>query len=978
MARSKGFNLLSALSVVLVAAPCTLVAQGTTSSALTGVVRDPAGKPLAGATVRIISGAMIGGEKVARTSENGSYRFPMLAPGLYKISVETQGYPTLSGLEFLELGRTSNVNWKFQAAAAATVEVVADAAAEVNTEAVGVSTSFTSAVMEGLPTGRDLTQVAALTPGVTASDDTSGATVRAWGGDGAANAYTIDGLNVGDAKSGEKWVYANPDWFSQVSVGGLGAGAEFGGFSGAIINGVVKTGGNDLSGVLSAYYQDNSWAALRTNPRIGINQYTGVDERKLYDGTYSSYSASVGGPIIKDKLWYFISAESNTDSATDSPVGVTFPVKLSNPRYLGKLTWQVIPSATWDLFMEYDAVNRDNKYGTAQYAHEAAQRQESPSRLLTTSWTQAISSQAVLTLRFSSLSARDDRSSYNPNGYSIRLGGTGGLLANVVTAVGLSDVVFPQLINKRFAGNVNAGDLLRQNFRGRNTLSGTFDLFQNAAGSHAIRTGFEWEQSTNQEQRWIAGPGASLQNRIGVAYRASIWTDPNDPTYRELNPSSAQIGSGRDVSTRMDRAMLFAEDTWTINPSIQIRPGLRFETFKGRGFGGSTLWSTKTLAPRLGFTYNITSDQSQVLKAHVGRYYAGMSSDYFQRAIPNTYFNTGVYRWGTSTMLVDPLNPSAIPVGTLRYSQNFNNSTLNPDQKQPYTDEALLSYDIRVAKNWTVGVTGVYRAQKDILVQKDLNWDNTPGFVIDNVTVTSPVTGQTYPVKVSSRTLSDPTNGHSYYITNSDEAKNYYRMLTFSIERAMANHWSLSASMTYAGSEGNYNTSAAQDQSFADPNSQINFRGKLPYVNDREGRIRATYEFPWAWKTRISGIFTYLSGERYTPFLDLSQQTLELNQTSLGVYAAPLGSFKYPSRHLLDLKVTQDLNFSKKVRGEVFLDVFNLLNESHAYYWDTTIADDTNSVGFPSSIVITPLASYQRPYNVDNPRRARVGFKLKF
>ena len=231
---------LSSLALFLAASSATLVAQGTTSSALTGVVRDPSGKPMAGVLVRVSSSAMIGGERTTRTSENGSYRVPMLPPGLYKISVETPNFPGLSGLEILELGNTSIVNWKFQPAATATVEVVSNSVGAASGEAVGVSTSLTSEVLANVPTGRDLTQVAALTPGVNATDTTSGAAVRAWGGDIYGNSYTIDGLNVGDAKSGEKWVYANPDWFSQVQVSGLGASAEFGGFSGAVINGVSQ------------------------------------------------------------------------------------------------------------------------------------------------------------------------------------------------------------------------------------------------------------------------------------------------------------------------------------------------------------------------------------------------------------------------------------------------------------------------------------------------------------------------------------------------------------------------------------------------------------------------------------------------------------------------------------------------------------------------------------------------------------------
>lgn len=952
---SRHSYLLRPLAFVLAAAPM-MMAQGNTTAALQGVVRDAQGKALPNASVRISSDALIGGERVAKTSENGSFRFPLLPPGLYAIAVDAPGYPAKKTVELLSLGQTTQSNFKLVAEATATVEVVS-VAGVADTASVSVTSNLTSEVLENVPTGRDLTQVAALTPGVTVSDSTSGATVRAWGSDGAGNAYTIDGLNVGDAKSGEKWVYANPDWFSQVQVGGLGAGAEYGGFSGAFINGVVKSGGNTFSGTVSAYYQKNSWAALRNNPRLAAT------ERALYDGYYSSLSASVGGPIIKDKLWYFISAESEKDSATDSPIGVNFPVKRDTPRFLGKVTWQVMPTATWDAFFEYDKIDRDNKYANRYYTHDAAQKQDSPSRLFTTSWIQSLGSSTVLTLRYAGLNARDDRFSYNPTGYTMDVSGSGGLAAGVNTALGLSDVAAPELIGKSYWGNVRRNDLLRSNGRARNTFSGTLDFFAtgllSAADSHAFRMGFDIEQSTNQELRWIASPN-------GIAYRTRVRTGG-------LRPYRAETGRGRNVNTRMDRAMFYIQDTWTVNNRLQIVPGIRFENFKGRGFGGETLWSTKTIAPRLAFTYNVTEDQRQVARLTLGRYYAGMSSDYFQRAIPGSYQNTNVFYWGSSSNLVNPYNPTLIPVNTTingpdyAYAYNFNASTLDPNHKQPYTDEVTLGYNLRVGKNWMFSVSGVYRGQADILVQNDPSWSN-PAYTVGTLNVTSPITGQTYKTYISDIVLGDPNNGHKFYITNSSDAKNYYRMLTMSAERAMDNGWSLSASMTWASSEGNYDTTAAQSvDNFNDPNAQINSRGRLGFVNDREARVRGTYEFPWAWKTRISGTFTYLSGERYTPTIDMSN-VFELNQNALSIYAAQRGSARYPSRHTLDVRVSQDVPLSKRVRAEAFLDVFNLLNDGKAYAWDTTVATDAGTV----------LSSYQNPIYTDDPRRVRVGFKLRF
>jgi hypothetical protein len=180
--------------------------------------------------------------------------------------------------------------------------------------------------------------------------------------------------------------------------------------------------------------------------------------------------------------------------------------------------------------------------------------------------------------------------------------------------------------------------------------------------------------------------------------------------------------------------------------------------------------------------------------------------------------------------------------------------------------------------------------------------------------------------------------------------------------------FSFYAALTWAKSEGNYSASAAQSvDNFNDPNVKINDYGRLPFVNDREARVRIGYESPWAWKTRISATFTYLSGERYTPLMDMSN-VFELNQNALTINAAPRGSGRYPSRHLLDLRLSQDLNLAKALKAEVFVDVFNLLNEGKSFQWNETVSNDSG----------VPLGSYQQPVYTDDPRRVRFGFKMKF
>ena len=201
--------------LALVATPAALLAQSSTTSALTGLVRDAKGKPLPGATVRISSSAMIGGEKVMRTAENGTYRFPMLPPRALP-HCRGDPWPDLP-LRFGAPGTGPHLDGELGSsppAASAVVEVV-ESAANMDATPVGVTANYNTTELATLPTERTLSGIMNLTPGVNST--------RAWGGDSRDNAYMMDGINISDPQSNSRWIEPNPDWFSEIQVGGIGA-----------------------------------------------------------------------------------------------------------------------------------------------------------------------------------------------------------------------------------------------------------------------------------------------------------------------------------------------------------------------------------------------------------------------------------------------------------------------------------------------------------------------------------------------------------------------------------------------------------------------------------------------------------------------------------------------------------------------------------------------------------------------------------
>ncbi|MBK9965773.1 MAG: TonB-dependent receptor plug domain-containing protein, partial [Holophagales bacterium] len=112
-----------------------------------------------------------------------------------------------------------------------------------------VSTSFGGDYINKQAVPRNYYQVITTAPGVNADTGTSGSAILAYGGTSESqNAFTLDGVNVADSGSGAHWVLPSIQWMEEIQVGGLGANAEYGGYTGGVINGVTKSGGNELKG----------------------------------------------------------------------------------------------------------------------------------------------------------------------------------------------------------------------------------------------------------------------------------------------------------------------------------------------------------------------------------------------------------------------------------------------------------------------------------------------------------------------------------------------------------------------------------------------------------------------------------------------------------------------------------------------------------------------------------------------------------
>ena len=316
-------NRLTQLSLTLVASSISILAQDS-FGALTGVVRSQSGQPIAGATVRL-SGSALQGVRIVKTDSNGLYRVALVPPGKgYTINISAEGFSTSQKSADILLGQTINADANLSVISSTTVEVSATSLF-VDKSDVKTSTNFTSDDFDVLPrTNRAMTTAALLSPGVSSGYGTGGrVTMR--GQSGLGNRYYLNGVDIADntygGSSGSGQFYID-DSIAEFQILQSPVNAKYGGFSGGVIQAISKSGGNEFTGVLRANLNRPSWSALQPlGMRSVINSTNTYPNPAMSDAQSQSYTLFMGGPIVKDKLWFTFSSILSPGVVTTNAYG---------------------------------------------------------------------------------------------------------------------------------------------------------------------------------------------------------------------------------------------------------------------------------------------------------------------------------------------------------------------------------------------------------------------------------------------------------------------------------------------------------------------------------------------------------------------------------------------------------------------------------------------------------------------------------
>ena len=276
------------------------VAEDVTNGSLTGQVNNQNGTGVAGASVTVKSVAT-GITRSSTSNGSGSLRIPLLPAGSYAVTISASGYTTVTDTVKVSLGGDSSYDFVLGSASSNIEDVVVMGSVAPSYDFSRTTTGLTIDVDELLgvtPVSRDLTSLVLLAPGSTEGDSAFGNLASINGSSVAENVYLINGLNITNFRNFTGSSTVPFEFYEYVDVKTGGYQAEFGKAIGGVVNAVTRSGSNDFKASVSAYMTPDSFRSQSPNTYAADNARRSSEQTEV--------NISVAGPIIKDKLFYYL------------------------------------------------------------------------------------------------------------------------------------------------------------------------------------------------------------------------------------------------------------------------------------------------------------------------------------------------------------------------------------------------------------------------------------------------------------------------------------------------------------------------------------------------------------------------------------------------------------------------------------------------------------------------------------------------
>jgi len=928
-------------------------AQGggaSTTGTIQGRVADAQGAVLPGVTVSATSPAMLG-QQTTVTSETGNYRFPAVPPGVYTVSYELASFNTLKreGVQ-ISLGFTANLNVELTLATLQETVTVTGASPVIDTSATRIQQNFKVEELRSIPNGRDMWALLAVTPAVQMTRIDVGGNragtqtgYSAYGLSGQVRVL-IEGINTTEGTGGAGF-YFDYSSIDEAFLGTTGQGAEMPN-PGVQSQFITKSGGNMFSGELYYDWYNNSLqssnipdAVIARGIRKGSNEIS----------TYYDRAINMGGPVVKDKLWWFGTYREQFNAVaqpnfTGPLASLTSNTKLWNP--IGKLTYQVNPKNKIIGYYQWGQKLMPNRlpYGTYIYTDaQQTNKQNSGSWVYKGEWNSTINDKLYVEARYGEFGYYFPLSANGSAGFHWRDAGLG-----VVE------------------GTHQQWQLDRQ--RKQITGAATYFLDTTNAGTHTFKFGGEQLFETGWEgyQERFGGNRDLVYNN-GVSNQVTFAF----PTATKVNSLDAR--EELFSISKLNVTGLFFTDTWNVG-RLTMNLGARWDRYSGflpeqqqlggtngpvtipaQTFAQTNLYTWNGFAPRIGATYDFSGTGRSVLKANYGLFWHNPGVGLGGSANPNQASKTITYQWNDTNgnRRFDTGEQGALLSNALAGAVRFDNGI-----KQPFTHEASLFFEQQLTDVLGVRAGYVFKTEDQLWGQWNrdrpasaytvpFTWRG-PG--LDGVLNSADDDVLNLLGLPSAQAANFPVTS---WVSNIPDRQSRYDTAEFSFNKRYGNKWSAQGGAAYTWL--NDFQTGVTGSSNQHPNAPGQVKTSFWSV-----KLTGSYDAPLG--IRISPVMRHQSGANFARVIAVPSTAgnpFGLIIPGLSYFATAANANRNDNIWVFDVRLDRTFNFGNRLKFRGFLDFFNITNSSAA-----------------ETITTTTGANYLRPANILGPRTLRLGGRI--
>lgn len=972
-------TLLVLLLSIVVSLP--LLAQSSTGS-ISGTVTDDSGAALPGVTVTATNVAT----SVTRstlTNASGYYQLALLPPATYAVEATLEGFQAVRrDALVVNIGSAVTFDAVLKVGVSETVTVTA-AAPLIETERTEVTSVVNETAIENLPTnGRNFIDFVLTTPGVV--KDTRLGDISFAGQRGTLNSLVIDGANndntffgqaLGRTGSGRAPYQFSQDAVKEFVVNTNAYSAEYGRAGGAVINVVTKSGTNDFGGTLFYFLRDKDY-----NANDYINE---INHRAKSPYHFDQYGLSAGGPIVRDRHFFFVNYDAQRNSIPNlvvlgTPAG-GFPSDADSQAGLAKVN-ALAESYSRNQDQDVYLIKTDHEIGSTNHLTFRFNRQEFVGKNfenggITNALEHTGNSNVTTDTYAGSLTSTFSSAMFNEVRFQYAKDQEPGLANSDKPEALIRQPNVPGDPSKGFTTVITIG---RNFFSPRETTIKRWQLADTGTyvlTNHTIKGGFDY--SKDDILNYFPG------NFSGSYTFDSLADFQNGKASRFLQAFAGPGTSGATTHPNITETGLFVEDAWRVLPSLTVNLGVRYDLqaieqpdvrnpdtqLLAAGIDTSVVPEDENnIAPRLGFAWTPGADGRTIVRGGYGIFYGRTPAIMIGTAHSNNGINVQTITFTGSLIPQYPNIYTSLPTGVSLPKPTI--FAFDPDFENPEVHQASLGVERAVNQDISVGVT-----------LQHVEGNNLQRSIDANVGAFEIVTVSGAPVR--RYTSARPFTNFQRVILFQSSADSQYNGATIDLNKRFSHNWQARLAYTYSKVEDNKPDATAVVPGGSDDakylNDPLDIEGEWA-VGDNDVPHRVVLSGVWdlnygnfggGWKQwllggwSLSGIASYQSGQPYTAMATTDVNN-DGNNRSDRQPGFKRNTFRLPALISVDPRVTKTFAFAP-ARLQLIAEAFNVFNRSNV-----------NAVRTAYTPTSTLTSGFGSATSSSGPRIVQLAAKLSF